>query len=446
MRKILLLLLIQTIFSVFEYKGNLKAKYNIEKLEADLIDMPDIVNIRCFFVKGKNVYSFNNLEKDSGDYNHTFNNGSFYYNFCKNTQQNCNETKDGKTVKKADSTLVYIKDQKCTRLSGPIEGTSNSKNVWEEFSTTEKVGNTTKTTTGLKLTLAKGDICESDQNYQIVYQITCNSNRTEKNQVHLNFSAFNFSSCTNTIYGSSYDACSVSNVVRLLAFFEDNKIIVGICLILLGLVFVGMGGKLFKMVVVLICGIGCAALVSVIVFNFVTVDTQQKFWIIILVPFGVGIAIGLLLLKCIKIAFFVNGALFGNVVGMFMYNLVLKFVSWNPQVVYYLVMAVCMIAFGILALYFLKLFIIISSAFVGGYFVVKGASLYIGKFPDETEVFEYMINREYEQLLNMLTPHAYIYIGVWVVLALIGIAIQCRLTKGTNNSHYSGDGREYKKL
>lgn len=402
------------------------------------------VNVRCFYVENRNVYSFTNLENENGDYIADYSteaggNGKLYYNFCRDVVKTCPNEENA-----PPSTLIFESGNECYRLSGPIDG-SEGKNVWKEF--IEQTKNETKK--GLTLNLAQGGYCNADKTarYKTIYKIYCNENMDKKG-FKLNFMDFDPNECENFIVGEAYDACQANTLLRLRQFFEDNKYIVGIVVIVMGIFLVGFGAKIYKVTVVLMCGLILAVIVSLIVFSFFTIDTELKFWLVIGIPFVVGIIIGIFLLKLLKITVFIQGACAGYPIGIFIYDVALKYIHWNPTVLYWIIIILAMIAFGLLALLFLKITIIISTSIIGGFMIIKGASLFIGHFPDEQQIIELIKAKEYEQLTDILTYHTYIYLAAWLALTIAGICLQLHLTKGLTDKDFGGsdNGDKYTKV
>ena len=80
--------------------------------------------------------------------------------------------------------------------------------------------------------------------------------------------------------------------------------------------------------------------------------------------------------------------------------------------------------------------------------IIKGASLFIGHFPDEQQIIELIKAKEYEQLTDILTYHTYIYLPAWLALTIAGICLQLHLTKGLTDKDFGGSdkGDKYEKV
>ena len=393
------------------------------------------VNVKCFYIENANIYSFTNLEKKKNDYYYKDEkNGTYYYNFCRDVKNKCGNH---------SSSLVYFdQDGECTRLAGSVDGDGDNNNVWKEFSLTYKDDDGKEIVKrGVNLTLASGDDCTSDKKYKIKYQIFCNSKMAD-DKIILNFSDFNPNRCEQTFVGEANDACMTTGMLALQYFFEKYKIFIGLAVIAIGIFFGTYGTRIFPVTLVLICGIAMAILVTYIAFSNFNITSITTFWLVLLIPFGIGLLIGYFLLKVIKVAIFVCGACCGYAVGIFLYNIAIKYIKWNPNAMYWIVLILSMIVFGLLGLLFYKLMLIVSTSIMGGYLIIKGFSFFCGHFPSESEIIELIKNREYDQLSQIMTYHVYIYLIFWVILSVGGVVFQCHVTRKMTNKSFTGEKDE----
>ena len=95
------------------------------------------------------------------------------------------------------------------------------------------------------------------------------------------------------------------------------------------------------------------------------------------------------------------------------------------------------IVFGGISYWKYKLILMVATAFIGSYFMVRGVSLYIGGYPNEFT------------LINMaqtgqLAVHwaFYLYLGFIVVLTAGGVFVQRRIFK-SRDSFYDSDTPDY---
>jgi Domain of unknown function (DUF4203) len=64
-------------------------------------------------------------------------------------------------------------------------------------------------------------------------------------------------------------------------------------------------------------------------------------------------------------------------------------------------LVIFMLIFGYILYKLFKHVIIFSTSIIGGYMVVRGSSVYLGKFPNEAIIFNLIQNNEYDQLLSV---------------------------------------------
>ena len=111
-----------------------------------------VINIKCLYSKGYNIYSFQELKKDE-DYSININeteNEKILLNFCRNTKTNEN------------STVLKVKNETTIRLSGSIDGEGDNKNVWSEMMDE----NNNNTFIGIKINLVEGEKCSDTERHQ----------------------------------------------------------------------------------------------------------------------------------------------------------------------------------------------------------------------------------------------------------------------------------------
>ena len=90
-------------------------------------------------------------------------------------------------------------------------------------------------------------------------------------------------------------------------------------------------------------------------------------------------------MKCVKIGLFLLGGWPGAVCGLLLYNLFLHYIAGN--VLLWIVVAILFILGGLLALWLEDHAIIIATAILGSYLLVRGCSLVIGGYPNEFTVY-----------------------------------------------------------
>ena len=99
--------------------------------------------------------------------------------------------------------------------------------------------------------------------------------------------------------------------------------------------------------------------------------TTVAFWITIIIVVSLGILVGWLLTKYEWIVNIITSSTAGYLVAVFLYNAFFSKVSENPKLVFWIVVLLC-ILFMILLAYLMKnLLIIITTAFIGAFGIVR---------------------------------------------------------------------------
>lgn len=244
---------------------------------------------------------------------------SIHYAFCRNITDACKNS-----VGVQNGTVYYTNSatNKCYYLAGSIDGEGDSKNLWDEIEDKNNV------TIGLNISLASGDACATDttKRYSLRYEILCNPNLPPK-EINFFISPKNFSisNCANVIRGESYNACAINNKYRFQTFFESNKYIISFVIILIGILITLVGKKLFRLITILLIGLAAVVLVGIFVIDLVVgwFTDEEQIWITLIVAFILGLCAGVLILKCIDVAFFAVGGALGYVIGIFVYEFIM---------------------------------------------------------------------------------------------------------------------------
>lgn len=413
------------IFTILSSENAFLKNYSQEGLiflERALSEKNSGLNIKCFWINSTNVYALYSLRNKDKDYSITLpqiegEEEIIQYNFCIDTVDKCSNS----TL--SSGTVIYKKGEECKYLAGTIEGDVTTKNTWEEI--------TENNETGLKISLAEGEKCNDTNSYSLTYEIYCDVN---KKGIELDFNNnFSISRCENVIKGRSEHACSLNNYYRFQAFFENNKYYISFVVTIFGLILAAFGKKLFKFLAVILCGIALVQLVGILVVNLIKrwFTKELYIWITLGVSFIVGMVLGIILLKCITVLFFIVGGALGYVIGVFIYDILIMYVSWDGTIVYWVTICIAIIVFGLLGLKVETLITIVATSVIGGYLSVKGMSFIIGGFPDESKIFDLAREQEWDQLKKMITNWALFYFAVWILIAVGGIVLQCKTDNGS---------------
>lgn len=390
------------------------------------------VNIKCLFVAKYNVYTLQKLIKKGG-YQNNLKAGTVDFNFCENLDgyESTVIFEPNKTSNDNENTKI--------RFAGPIEGDSKNKNEWTELS--EDDG-----TKGIKIRLAEGDKCTEDQNHLTIFKIFCDEegnsdiNEFEKS---LNFTEFKPSGCVHYIMGKSIYGCALNDWYLLRKLMKEYNYIFSIVLILLGIFFAFFGKKIEKVTIVLVSGVFLSYLLTVIILNIPDlVQSEGSLLIVLGVGFVVGAFAGFMLRKKVTIFAVLIGAFAGYSVAEFVYQFIYGFITANPTVVYWVVFGICVLAGGLAGYWAVQAIIIIGTAILGGYIVMRGVTCIFDNYMELAEFADLAKNGEIEQLKDIKNGWVYAYLGLWLVISIGGIYLQCRGYKKSKSS----DGKDYKKM
>ena len=396
------------------------------ELKSFVEDDHKYINIKCLYSKDYNIYSLQELQNDEKDYSIEQNGELIQFNFCRNTKG----VNDATFFKCENNSIGNI-----TRLSGSIDGEGSNKenkNTWNE--------NNDKT--GIVITFNQGDKCNDTMNYQVILEIECDA-EIDKDMFKKSPSKYlTFSNdtdeCTYKMKMKSLYGCSLKSSYLMKKLFGDYKVVFTIIFILFGLLFCIKGFSMLSKTLVILCGIiGCYALTAFVLNVFPTFITSETLLFVCLgVTFILGCIIGFLIEGHVKAPIILFGGFLGYSCAIFVYQIVLNYVEYDPQIVYYVCIAVCIIL-GVLISWKLSDYIIILGTSVfGGYLVMRGISFVAGHYLDEGLVIDLIKNNEFEELKNMRDNWIYAYLGTWIVLSIAGVYYQCKNKDKSQSKDY----------
>ena len=287
--------------------------------------------------------------------------------------------------------------------------------------------------TGIWVNFTVGDTCTATNkdnypNYTTKYKITCDKNKKSENiyEIMNNFEDFDPNKCLNIIYGSSKFACPVSEYMLEEVLYK-NKYLTCAVLVLIGAFFAFAGGKYIIPTAVIIGGVFFTLIILLIVFNLFTITSATTVWIIIGVSFLIGLFLGGLLSKAVKLLVLIVGAFVGYCAGNFVYEVALRYINTNPDTLYWIVIGVCVVICCIIAHFLFMKALAIGTAIIGGYLIIRGASFVIGHYPNESQMIDLIKHKEWEQLKEIKDNYVYIYYGAWILILIIDTLVQFHL-------------------
>jgi hypothetical protein len=245
--------------------------------------------------------------------------------------------------------------------------------------------------------MSPGYTCGGGKNYTITYEMKC-VNQDDFLLKITNEKEIDISKCDNVIKVLSTEACPKINYYVVSAFIESNKSYLGAIIIVLGVFLIFLGAKFLKVTILLVAMISSITIFFLFYYNIFSPENENTVWILLSVGSLVGLGLGYLMIKFTKGATMVIGGYLGYLVSVFIYNIMLKYIHSNPQMVYWITTIGCIFVFALLSLWIAKITLIVSTSVIGGYAVIKGASFYIGYFPSENIIRDLIRYEEYDEL------------------------------------------------
>lgn len=126
-------------------------------------------------------------------------------------------------------------------------------------------------------------------------------------------------------------------------------------------------------------------------------------WIVLGVSFIIGLGIAYFAINMITFAKICMGAYLGYTFSLIFYQFILRYIETSkPELIFWITTFSCIIVGALLMNYLVKQFMIIATSLIGSYSVIRGISLYAGRFPNEEVIFELLKNKEFDQLANVI--------------------------------------------
>ena len=216
--------------------------------------------------------------------------------------------------------------------------------------------------------------------------------------------------------------CAIVDFNAIWEFFEENQTIFAIVLIVVG-VFLNILGYRIFIVTLFLTGVLVTMIGVCLVFYLFVLNKDTKTyvgWIILGCSFLVGLIVGFLLAKYRKIGVFFIACAAGACLGLVLNNAIVRYSQ--SQALFWIIIAACGIALGIVSCFLFVLIAVLSTSFAGSYIAVRGASLFIGGFPNELTVIEQIK----EGVVPKTQWQVWVYVVVIFILFIIGFIIQWR--------------------
>ena len=106
-------------------------------------------------------------------------------------------------------------------------------------------------------------------------------------------------------------------------------------------------------------------------------------WIFLGIGFCLGVGVAYFALSVLTLVKFSIGGYLGYIFSAIVYQFALRYIhTTDPEVVYWITVVICVIIGCILINFLVKEVMIVATSLIGSYVVIKGISLYAGRFPN----------------------------------------------------------------
>ena len=230
--------------------------------------------------------------------------------------------------------------------------------------------------------------------------------------------------------------CSLRSTYLFIKLLNDYRFVFCVLFVIIGIIFCFFGHRYMKYLIMFICGfIGCYAITAAIL-NFFPNFITTELWLLIclLVCFVLGCILGWFLKDEIKFSVLITGGFLGYSCATFVYQIIQNYVEFDPEILYYACVGVCIVIGALLGWFLTDPILIIGTSVFGGYLAMRGVSLVAGNYLDEGYIIDLIKSKEWEQLQEIRDGWTYAYLGSWVILAIAGIFIQCKNNKKTKSN------------
>jgi uncharacterized membrane protein HdeD (DUF308 family) len=182
--------------------------------------------------------------------------------------------------------------------------------------------------------------------------------------------------------------CPIFSLNALTQFLQKYYWLFGTILLVVGVFLTFFGRKLFVFTVFII---GAALTVCGIMILFYTTFLKATTaywvgWLVLSLSIVAGLGIGFLCTKVLRLAGSLVCGYGGFMLGVMINEMWLYI--YHSQAVFWCVNIGLAVAFGVFAFFFFNQAVIVSTAFIGSYFVMRGISAFAGGFPPAFQLIE----------------------------------------------------------
>ena len=164
------------------------------------------------------------------------------------------------------------------------------------------------------------------------------------------------------------------------------------------------------------------------------------------VGFIIGAIIGIALKGQVRLLAIIMGGISGYSLTELAYQIASNFISADPTLIYYIVLGSCILIGAVLGYCIIEAIVIIGTSIIGGYIVMRGVTLIFDNYMELSEFAGLAKNGEWEELKNIRNGWVFAYIGLWLVLSIVGLYYQCHGHKKRKGGSITKDGKNYEEV
>lgn len=239
--------------------------------------------------------------------------------------------------------------------------------------------------------------------------------------------------CSPKIQIHSLYGCKVSGLETFEVFFNTYYWVFAILCILFGVYNILLGGKMFRVTILLFGIISTVAFVFFLLFFILEIEdmSQLLIWLWLFSSISLGAVIGYFMTRIIKVGVCVIGWWTGLVFAILLDSLI--FNRFHMAFFLYFLIAIFVALFGLLAYKYYQYVLIFSSAILGSYFLVRGSSLLIGGYPNEMDLLDQLKHGTFIDI-----PWSfYLYLLFIVAFSIFGVIVQVKKLNKKKNKKKS---------
>jgi MFS family permease len=251
----------------------------------------------------------------------------------------------------------------------------------------------------------------------------------DSSQKELTFAFQSEDECAPVVKVVSKNNCKILDINALWAWAKSNYWIVAIAMFVIGAFQWSLGQKMFKPTLFIIGLLSTLAIIMFVFYAwFLPYSTKPwTVWLIGSIAILLGLVVGFFFAKMARIGVCALGAWCGVVIALLVHETVMY--NTHSKAVFWIMVVGIAAALGALALWKYKWVLIFGTAFIGSYFMVRAASLFIGGYPNEFTLIDDIKHGE-----SKLHWPVYLYAIAIAVLFVGGVILQFRIKKRGGNS------------